>query len=276
MDCDKEMVLSTIKYPRIAEGITAEVFAWDEDKILKLYHEGASPREAEKEAACASIAYDAGVNTPAVIDTIIIENRQGIIFERVHGVTMVEAIMANPQQLIAYAHLLAELQVDMHARTASKMPLQCQRLQHQIQSLFGLAEDIKVAILKDLDELQDGNAICHGDLHPENILLTAEEPVIIDWVDATQGSPLVDVARTTLLLRVGDLPPSMNEQRRQKVAEMRCLFYEAYIEHYMQMQSISREAIARWELLVAAARLSEGISNDEKSELLDIINIAFP
>ena len=118
------MVLSTIKYPRIGEGATAEIFLWDEDKILKLYHEGASPREAEKEAACASSAYDAGVKTPAVIDTIIIENRQGIIFERVHGVTMTEAIIANPQKLISYAHLLAELQIDLHTRTVSKLPLE--------------------------------------------------------------------------------------------------------------------------------------------------------
>ena len=270
------MVLSTINCPRIAEGATAEIFAWTEDKILKLYHEGASSGEAEEEAACASIAYDAGVNTPAVIETIIVENRQGIVFERVHGVTMMEAIFANPQQLIPYAHLLAELQVDMHARTASKLPSQCQRLQHQIQSRSGLAEEIKAALLEDLDQLQDDNAICHGDLHPENILLTTEEPVIIDWVDSSQGSPLVDVARTTLLLRVSELPPSMNERRRQKIAEMRYLFDEAYIERYTQMQSISREAIARWELAVAAARLSEGISNDEKSGLLDIINAAFP
>ena len=270
------MVLAMIKCPRIGEGASAEIFVWDEDKILKLYHEGATPGEAEREAAYASIAYDAGVNTPAVIDTIIIENRQGIIFERVHGVTMLETIEANPQQLISYARILAELQVDMHTRSVSKLPLQCQQLQHKIQSRSGLAEEIKATLLEDLNQLQDDNAICHGDIHPENVLLTAEEPVIIDWVDATQGSPLVDVARTSLLLRVGDLPPSMNERRRQKVAEMRYLFYEAYLQHYTQIQSISHKAIARWELPVAAARLSEGISNDEKSALLDIINAAFP
>ena len=270
------MDLSTIKYPPIAEGATAEIFAWDEDKILKLYRESASPGEAEQEAACASIAYDAGLNTPLVIDTITVENRQGIIFERVHGVTMTEAILANPQKLIPYAHLLAELQVDMHTRTASTLPLQRQRLQRQIQKLFGLAEEIKAALLKDLDQLQDDNALCHGDFHPENILLTTDEPVIIDWVDATQGSPLVDVARTTLLLRFSELPPSMSKPHRQKITEMRHLFCEAYLEHYTQIQSISREAIARWDLPVAAARLTEGIGNGEKSEILEIINAAFP
>ena len=107
-------------------------------------------------------------------------------------------------------------------------------------------------------------------------MITAEEPVIIDWVDATQGSPLVDVARTTLILRVSELPPSANERRRRKVAEVRHLFYEAYLEHYTQIQSISREAIACWELPVAAARLSKGISKHEKTELLKIIKAPFP
>ena len=270
------MVLSTIKYPRPAEGGTSEIFAWDEDKILKLYYEGAPPGEAEEEAIRASIAYDADLNTPVVIDTIIVENRQGIIFERVHGVTMVEAIIANPQKLIPYAHLLAELQANVHTYTASTLPLQRQRLHGQIQSAYGLPAETKAAILADLDQLPDDNAICHGDLHPENILLTAEEPVIIDWVDATQGSPLVDVARTTLMLRVGGLPPSTDELRRQKITEMRHLFYEAYLEHYTRIQSISREAIACWEPPVAAARLSEGIGNDEKVELLKIIRASFP
>ena len=112
-------------------------------KILKLYHEGASPGDAEQEAVYASIAYDAGLNTPAVIDTIKIDNRQGIIFERVHGVTMTEAIIANPQKLVSFAYLLAKLQVDMHARTASKLPLQCQRLQHEIQNHSELGAEIK-------------------------------------------------------------------------------------------------------------------------------------
>ena len=270
------MESSRIKYPRIAEGGTSEIFAWDENKILKLYHEGASPGEAEGEASRASIAYDAGVKTPAVIDTITIENRQGIIFERVRGVTMVDAIIANPQKLVPYAHLLAELQADVSTRTTSKLPLQRQRLQRQIQSVSGLAKETKAAILTDLDRLQDDNTLCHGDVHPENILLTADEPVIIDWVDATQGSPVVDVARTALMLRVGGLPPSTDELRRQKITEMRYLFYEAYLERYTQICSVSRKAVAHWELPVAAARLSEGIGNDEKVELLKIIRASFP
>ena len=86
---------------------------------------------------------------------------------------------------------------------------------------------------------------------------------------------MAEVARTALLLQISELPPSMSEPRRQKITEMRHLFCEAYLEHYTQIQSISREAIACWDLPVAAARLTEGIGNDEKAGLLEIINACF-
>ncbi len=264
-----------IKYPRIAEGATGEIFEWDDNKILKLYHEDASPGLAEQEAVYASIAHDAGLNTPAVIDTITVENRQGIIFERVHGVTMVEAILADPQKLVPYARLLAELQVDMHAHTASELPSQRRQLQRKIQSAPGLTLEIKEAILTDLNQHPEDSVFCHGDFHPDNILITAKQPVIIDWIDATQGNPLADVARTTLLLRAGGLLPATDELRRQKITELRYLFYEAYLEHYTQMCTVSHRTIARWEPCVAAARLSEGIDDDEKTALLQIITASF-
>ena len=219
-----------IKYPRIAEGATGEMFAWDDDKILKLYHEDVSPGLAEPEAVYASIAHDAGLNTPAVIDAVTVENRQGVIFERVHGVTMVEAILADPQMLVPYARLLAELQVDMHAHTASELPPQRRQLQRKIQSAPGLTLEIKEAILTDLNQRPEDSVFCHGDFHPDNILITAKQPVIIDWIDATQGNPLADVARTTLLLRAGGLLPATDELRRQKITELRYLFYQSCVQ----------------------------------------------
>ena len=86
---------------------------------------------------------------------------------------------------------------------------------------------------------------------------------------------MADIARTTLLLRAGGLLPSTDELHRQKITELRYLFYEAYLEHYTQICSVSRRTIARWEPSVAAARLTEGIDCDEKTELLAIIKASF-
>ena len=55
------------KGARIAEGRTAEVFAWSEHQILKLFRHGFHSDRAESEAARASAIHAAGLASPAVI-----------------------------------------------------------------------------------------------------------------------------------------------------------------------------------------------------------------
>ncbi|MEV4680749.1 aminoglycoside phosphotransferase family protein [Streptomyces kurssanovii] len=42
--------------------------------------------------------------------------------------------------------------------------------------------------------------ILHLDLHPENVLLTADGPVVIDWTNARLGQPALDWAMSALIL----------------------------------------------------------------------------
>ena len=37
-------------------------------------------------------------------------------------------------------------------------------------------------------------------MHPANVVLTAEGPVVIDWIDATLGNALADVARSAIIM----------------------------------------------------------------------------
>ncbi|MFC2013409.1 phosphotransferase family protein [Chloroflexota bacterium] len=53
---------------------------------------------------------------------------------------------------------------------------------------------VKEVVLEALEQLPDGSAVCHGDFHPRNIIISSRGPVIIDWANATQGNPLADVA----------------------------------------------------------------------------------
>lgn len=42
--------------------------------------------------------------------------------------------------------------------------------------------------------------ILHMDLHPDNVMLTAHGPVVIDWRNATEGPADLDVALTAVIL----------------------------------------------------------------------------
>lgn len=52
-----------------------------------------------------------------------------------------------------------------------------------------------------------GHRVIHLDLHPENVVLTAQGPVVIDWRNARDGSPDLDVAMSALILAQVALEP---------------------------------------------------------------------
>jgi Ser/Thr protein kinase RdoA (MazF antagonist) len=45
-----------------------------------------------------------------------------------------------------------------------------------------------------------GSAVLHLDLHPENVLMTARGPVVVDWCNARPGEPDLDTGLTALIV----------------------------------------------------------------------------
>ena len=45
-----------------------------------------------------------------------------------------------------------------------------------------------------------GGALLHRDLHPLNVLIGPDGPVVIDWTNAARGSPDVDAALSYILM----------------------------------------------------------------------------
>jgi uncharacterized protein (TIGR02172 family) len=260
----------------IGEGRIAEVFEWDDGsrstegkgQVLKLFRDWCPADWARYEARVARAVHATGLAVPAVGDVIEVDGRWGIVYERVNGVSMLQRLTGRPWTVLRMARTLAELQAAMHSRRAPELPSQRQRLQRRIQAAEPLPPDLKDAALQALARLPEAHAVCHGDFHPDNVLLTARGPVVIDWVDATQGHPLADVARTCLLLRLGGLPS--NVARRGFILALRTSFHTAYLRRYFQLRPGSRELLAAWQVPVAAARLEEGIV-EEEDRLIELV-----
>jgi aminoglycoside phosphotransferase (APT) family kinase protein len=58
-----------------------------------------------------------------------------------------------------------------------------------------------------LEPRPDGTALCHSDFHPDNVLVTAKGPVVIERDSAAWGDPPGDVACACRLMRTANLPP---------------------------------------------------------------------
>ncbi|MBC8098283.1 MAG: phosphotransferase [Armatimonadetes bacterium] len=240
---------------RIAQGRTAEIFAWGDGKILKLFRPGFDGSAYEAQMAQAVIA--SGMDAPKLFDLVTVDDRRGIVYEYIPGETMRAVFEQKPLSLLALAAQFAATQAHIHSCTAPQLPSLKAKLRDKIQQAAHLDPTTKAAVLAQLTRLPEGDALCHGDYHPDNLLLNANGAKVIDWVDAAQGNPLADVARTYILLTVGDSEAPL--WLRMKLGIVRRIFVPTYLRQYFALRGGTFKDIRLWLAPVAAGRLSEDI-----------------
>jgi aminoglycoside phosphotransferase (APT) family kinase protein len=257
--------------PRLATGGTAELYAWEPGRVLKLYWQGAALDAVEREAERTRIARAAGAPAPDVFEVVTIEDRPGVVFERSEGPSMLQAVGENPARAEDLAQQLAGLHAALHERSGAGLPPQREHLIRRI-NLGPLPARNKSPVLAAMRGLAEGAALCHGDFHPGNVIMTTAGPRVIDWFDATSGNPAGDFARTCLMLQYSRLPGTAEGSARQVVDAMRERFLDAYIEHYRTLQPATAAVLVEWFLPVSAARIAEPIPAQERTTLLRVID----
>jgi tRNA A-37 threonylcarbamoyl transferase component Bud32 len=246
----------------LGRGRTAEVYAWN-DKALKLFVDGFPAEWIRAEAEATRVAHRAGLSAPAVGEIVEVDGRIGIVYERIDGVSMLQTFATRPWTFLSAVRRFVEFQVAMHNCAGSELSSQRERLENAIQRAPRLAVEMKEQVLQGLDRLPDGDAICHGDYHPDNIIMSSQGLVVIDWMTATRGNPLADVARTSLMCRVSAAPPGASGLVRWAMRLGQGAFHALYLREYSARQPFDREQLEAWTPAMAAARLVEGISDEE-------------
>jgi len=129
-------------------------------------------RSLEGEAEVMEYVRRAGFPTPAVHGI----GAQGteLFLERLVGPSMLDVFLRSPLRLSALAKTLACLHRQLGA----------------------------IAAPANLRQLPNGgNSVVHLDMHPQNILMTAKGPFVIDWANASRGHSVCDVASTWVIMQ---------------------------------------------------------------------------
>lgn len=160
----------------IARGRDAEVFALGPDRVVR---RTPTPRDLRGEARVTEHVRAAGYPAPEVLRVAPGE----MVVERVAGPTMVDDLARRPWRAAAHGRTLADLHRRLHAIAA---PPELPAHPHP------------------------GDAVLHGDLHPANVLLGPDGPVVIDWTNARRGDGTADVADVWLVIAClgADRPPT--------------------------------------------------------------------
>ncbi len=69
-------------------GRTADVFSLQDDKVIKLYKEGFPMDAVQTEFAMNRLVYAQGIMTPQPLEMTVLDNRHGIVFQRVSGTSL--------------------------------------------------------------------------------------------------------------------------------------------------------------------------------------------
>jgi len=255
----------------IGRGRTAEIFAWGDNQVLKLFLEEFSG-DAGHELRVTQAAHDVSTLVPATECLVEIDGRYGIIFERITGPSMLEDLQSRPWKLVRYARMMAELHAEIHSHEAASLPSLRKGLDRVIREhADDLPASLRQAVFDTLHQLPDGNSVLHGDFHPDNIIMSPRGPIIIDWQTAKRGDPLADVARTCLLLEIGAPLPSRTKISWVLNLERRWV-YSVYLKRYRQLRSHSEQELAAWQVPIAAARLTSEPISEEREQLLAFID----
>lgn len=254
----------------LAKGNTAEIFEYDDNKILKLYLEGISKSVCEQEFFITQNIHRLLGNCPKAYEVVHMEGRNGAIYERIEGQSMLKEMLSNLGSFKKNCKLLAHYHSALHQPIDFELPTIKDKLKRDIRHVKELTEFEKEKLYQYIDRLSDGSTLCHFDFHPDNIILCDGKAVIIDWMTACVGDCLSDVARTCILLKYSEVPIKSFILRRL-IRFMQKRLMHNYLKEYIKITGANVEEIFQWELPIAAARLSEWRPEEEKKRLLQLV-----
>jgi aminoglycoside phosphotransferase (APT) family kinase protein len=162
----------------LATGRDCDIFEYGPGLVLRRSRHG---RSMALEARTMDYVRHHGYPVPSVHE--ISADGTCMVLERVDGVTMVDAIRRRPWNISRYGSMLAELHIRLH-----EIP----------------APDFLASA-----PMGSGDMVVHLDLHPLNVMIGTNGPVVIDWPNARRGDPVSDVCLAWVLMESGEVPGGM-------------------------------------------------------------------
>lgn len=253
-------------------GRRCRVYEWGKGQVLKLFHPDAPLSRVETEAARSRLVYDAGLPVPCVGDVVDVGDCRGIVYEHLEGPSLGNTVRENMSQAPDLLRRLAELHYSIHCAKVDGLPSHREGIRRSIERTPLLTDDVRARVLAMLEGLPDGNALCHGDLNLNNVILTPDGWKVVDWDNASLGNPLADVARSVLMLDAG-VNYSRSPEERAVIEQVEPLARDAYVKRYLELSNLSADELMAWRVPIAAARLCEDIT-EEESWLLEVVGSA--
>ena len=237
----------------IGSGAQADIYK-ENNIAIKLFKKNVLKHDVDYEMNLQKMAFEHGLPVPKIYDFIEIDGKYGFKMEYINGISVGNIVLNDMNKLSEYLIKSIEIQINLNKIETNKFPSMKEKLKRKLDRIELLNMNEKQKIFDILDKTTFKQNLCHGDFQLMNLMQTSNGIKIIDWVDSSSGNNEADVCRTYLLYKVN----------HDEIAEL-------FINNYCEIADISRDNILKWIPIIAAARLSEGMGNDENEKLIKMV-----
>ncbi|HVX70091.1 MAG TPA: phosphotransferase [Mycobacteriales bacterium] len=183
----------------LASGRDADIFECGPGLVLRRSRHG---RSLADEARIMSFLHDQGYPVPKVEE--ISADGRDLVMERIDGPSMADWMSRKPWTVRRGAATLADLHDQLHAIPAPDY-------------LWNA-------------DVGAGAHVVHMDLHPLNVIMSRQGPIVIDWARPGRGEPMLDVAVAYLLMATAAVPAG--RVQAAVIAAGRSMLADAFARRY--------------------------------------------
>ena len=243
---------------------------WTGPLILRLQGDHQDPRRSLREQAAQNAVADLGYPTPRVLDACADPGVLGggfLVMERAAGRPMLDA------QRTGVARALVELQSRLHDLPAEPFLRAVDTVGGRALSTFdGLFAHLAAragrrahdGLRAPMDWLLAHRpaeparpAICHGDFHPQNVLMSAGAvTAVLDWPNAIVADPAYDIAATRIIVGLVPMALSSVPAALRGVAHVvRVVMLRRYLAGMLGRRAIAPDVLAYYEAAACMRQL---------------------
>ena len=220
------------------------------DACIKVFSKEYSKADVLNEALNQARIEETGLNIPKIREVTMIDGKWAIVSDHIEGQTLSQMMKKDPENKAQYIEMLVDIQMNIHNHKCPLLTKLKDKMNRKISGT-GLDATTRYELHTRLEGMPKHNKVCHGDLCPSNVIITAEgEAYVIDWAHATQGNASADVARTYLTFMLGGDTEGA----------------ELYLNTFCKKSDTARQYVQKWMPIVAASQSVKG--NEQEKELL--------
>ena len=180
----------------IGRGAIGTVYRVDEDTIVKVYEQPDSLPMIENEQRRAKQAFLKGIPTAISYDVVKVGDKYGSVFELLKAKTYNDVVIEHPELLDEtirdYAHFIRSVHaVEMEP---GELPAARDVYLSYLDALQGtLPGELSDALRRLLAAMPENRHVVHGDIQMKNVMLSGNEPLLIDMDTLSVGDPVFDL-----------------------------------------------------------------------------------